>query len=114
MAWNETDREKYAVLRTRYASDLSDEEFSLVQPLLPIRKPLGRKADRRRGHPQRRVLYGPMRLPFWRVSPKEFPPITTVQNRFYAWRDSGLWERVPLPSWLWRCGRRRERARCPR
>jgi hypothetical protein len=37
MPWNETDREKYAVIRQRYASDLSDEEFALVQPLLPAR-----------------------------------------------------------------------------
>ena len=43
MAWNETDREKYAVIRERYASDLSDEEFALIQPLLPDPKPLGRK-----------------------------------------------------------------------
>jgi hypothetical protein len=43
MPWNETDREKYAVLRGRYASDLSDQEFALVQPLLPAAKPRGRK-----------------------------------------------------------------------
>jgi hypothetical protein len=43
MAWNETDREKYAVIRERYASDLSDEEFALIQPLLPGPKPVGRK-----------------------------------------------------------------------
>jgi hypothetical protein len=36
MPWNETDREKYAVIRARYASDLSDEEFALVEPLLPV------------------------------------------------------------------------------
>ena len=48
MAWNETDREKYAVIRERYASDLSDEEFALIQPLLPDPKPLGRKATRPR------------------------------------------------------------------
>ena len=30
----------------------------------------------------------------WRYLPKDFPPFTTVQNRFYAWRDSGLWEQV--------------------
>jgi len=43
MPWNETDRVKYAVIRQRYASDLSDEEFALVQPLLPASKPCGRK-----------------------------------------------------------------------
>jgi transposase len=26
--------------------------------------------------------------------PKDFPPFTTVQNRFYAWRDSGLWAQI--------------------
>lgn len=26
--------------------------------------------------------------------PKDFPPFTTVQNRFYAWRDSGLWPQI--------------------
>jgi putative transposase len=30
----------------------------------------------------------------WRYLPKDFPPFTTVQNRFYAWRDSGLWEQI--------------------
>jgi hypothetical protein len=29
MPWNETDREKYAVIRERYASNLSDETFAL-------------------------------------------------------------------------------------
>ena len=30
----------------------------------------------------------------WRFLPKDFPPFTTVQNRFYAWRDSGLWPQI--------------------
>jgi transposase len=28
----------------------------------------------------------------WRMLPKDFPPFTTVQRYFYAWRDSGLWQ----------------------
>ncbi len=43
MAWTETDRVKYAVIRARYTSDLSDAEFALVQPLLPEPKLRGRK-----------------------------------------------------------------------
>ena len=30
----------------------------------------------------------------WRYLPKDCPPFTTVQNRFYAWRDSGLWTQI--------------------
>ncbi len=26
----------------------------------------------------------------WRMLPKDFPPFTTVQNYFYAWRDAGV------------------------
>jgi transposase len=93
MAWDEADREKYKVIRDRYASDLSDEEFALIEPVLPPPKRRGRKPTDARtilnalfymircGHP-------------WRYMPKDFPPFNTVQNRFYAWRDSGLWDQI--------------------
>ncbi len=93
MAWTETDRVKYAVLRARYASDLSDAEFALVQPLLPEPKLRGRKPTDARSILN--ALFYMIRggCP-WRYLPKDFPPFTTVQNRFYAWRDSGLWEQI--------------------
>ena len=28
----------------------------------------------------------------WRMLPKDFPPFTTVQGYFYAWRNSGRWQ----------------------
>jgi transposase len=93
MAWNETDRAKYAAVRERYASDLSDQEFALVQPLLPGTKPCGRKPTDARSILN--ALFYMIRCGCpWRYLPKEFPPFTTVQNRFYAWRDSGLWEQI--------------------
>jgi putative transposase len=93
MPWNETDREKYAVIRQRYASDLSDEEFALVQPLLPAPKPSGRKPTDPRAILNALFYLVRAGCP-WRYLPKDFPPFTTVQNRFYAWRDSGLWEQI--------------------
>jgi transposase len=30
----------------------------------------------------------------WRLLPKDFPPYSTVQRYFYAWRDSGLWQSI--------------------
>jgi transposase len=93
MPWNETDRKKYAVIRERYASDLSDEEFALVQPLLPVPKSCGRRPT------DPRVILNALFYLIragcpWRYLPKDFPPFSTVQNRFYAWRDSGLWEQI--------------------
>ena len=30
----------------------------------------------------------------WRMLPKDFPPVSTVQGYFHAWRDSGLWRGI--------------------
>lgn len=93
MPWNETDREKYAVIRERYATDLSDEEFALLSPLLPAAKPRGRRPTEARCILDAMFYLIRAGCP-WRLLPKCFPPFTTVQNRFYAWRDSGLWEQI--------------------
>jgi len=81
MPWNETDRVKYAVSRKRYASDLSDAEFALIEPLLPPAKPRGRKPTDPR-HILNALFYLVRSGCPWRILPKDFPPFTTVQNRF--------------------------------
>jgi putative transposase len=30
----------------------------------------------------------------WRMLPRDFPPVSTVQRYFYTWRDSGLWRTI--------------------
>jgi putative transposase len=30
----------------------------------------------------------------WRALPSEFPPYSTVQSYFYAWRDTGRWRKI--------------------
>jgi putative transposase len=30
----------------------------------------------------------------WRMLPKEFPPVSSVQCYFFAWRDLGLWPAI--------------------
>jgi transposase len=93
MPWNEADRKKYEVIRERYSSDMSDAEFALISDLLPPPKRRGRKRT-----DLRKILNALFYLiragcP-WRLLPKDFPPFTTVQNRFYNWRDSGLWSQI--------------------
>lgn len=93
MPWNEADRLKYAGRSGRYSSDLSDAEFALIAPLLPAAKIYGRK----RTDPRiiLNALFYLVRSGCpWRLLPKDFPPFTTVQNQFYAWRDSGLWTQI--------------------
>ena len=93
MPWNETDRAKYEVIRERYSSDMSDAEFALISGLLPAPKRLGRKPT------DPRIILNALFYLIrsgcpWRFLPKDFPHFTTVQNRFYAWRDSGLWAQI--------------------
>jgi transposase len=89
MPWNEADRERHNIVRERYTSDLSDEEYAVIEPLLPQPKRRGRKPT-----PARTILNAIFYLARcacpWRYMPKDFPPYTTVQNRFYQLRDSGI------------------------
>jgi transposase len=95
MPWNEADRERYNIVRERYTSDSSDEEYALIEPLLPQPKRRGRKPT-----PARTILNAIFYLVRcacpWRYMPKDFPPYTTVQNRFYQLRDSGIFNRLRL------------------
>ena len=93
MPWNEADRRKYDVIRARYSSDMSDVEFAIIAELLPPPKRLGRKPTDARIILNALFYMNRCGCP-WRLLPKCFPPFTTVQNRFYVWRDSGLWEKI--------------------
>lgn len=93
MPWSETDRAKYDVVRERYSTDMSDAEFELIAPLFPAPKKRGRKPT-----PVRVLLNAVFYMVRvgcpWRLLPMDFPPFTTGQNRFYEWRDSGLWAQI--------------------
>ena len=94
MAWNETTREKYKRSSDRYESDLTDGEWLLVEPLLPVPSKLGRRRT-----VDLRAVFDAIQYMLatgcqWRAIPKCFPPFTTVQNYFYAWRDDGVLERM--------------------
>ena len=81
-------------MRTRpYDTDLTDEQFALLQPLLPQRKRTGRPpAD------LREVLNGLFYLVRsgcqWRLLPHDFPPWSTVHTWYRRWRQDGTWERI--------------------
>jgi len=78
--------------RRRY--ELTDREWSIIEPLLP---------NKPRGVPRvddRRVLSGIL----WRFRtgspwaevPERYGPSTTCYNRFVRWRKAGVWDRLLL------------------
>ncbi|MBV8574285.1 MAG: IS5 family transposase, partial [Acetobacteraceae bacterium] len=94
MAWTEITRRQYRREGLRYASDTTDEEWALIERHLPQPCQRGRK----RGTSLRDVVdalfYIAQSGCQWRLLPREFPPYTTVQRYFYAWRDSGVWQTI--------------------
>lgn len=79
---------------THYATDLSDREWALLEPLLPPESPTGRP----RLHPLRTILnaifYQLRTGGAWRFLPQEWPPWQTVYHYFRRWRLDGTWERM--------------------
>jgi transposase len=72
--------------------DLTDEEWRLIEPLLPS-KP--RSASRMES---RRVVSGIFHVlrtgAAWRDLPDRYGPYTTVYNHFTRWAKAGVWQKV--------------------
>jgi transposase len=92
--WTKITRKKYGREKLRFASDTTDAEWSVIEPLLP----LPNKRGRPRTTPLREVVnalfYMAQSGCQWRMLPKEFPPYTAVQRYFYPWRDGGLLRQI--------------------
>jgi transposase len=90
----ETTRRQYRREDLRYASDMTDAEWALIEPHLPAPKRLGRP----RCVPLRAVvealLYLLRTASPWRLLPHDFPNRSTVQRYFYAWQAAGVWETI--------------------
>ena len=92
--WTETTRRKYEREGQRYASDLTDAEWALIEPHMPAAKRLGRPRETELRAVLDAILYIARTGCQWRMLPKDFPPFTTVQGYFYDWRDDGLFEKI--------------------
>jgi putative transposase len=77
-----------------YPSDLTDEEWQCVQPLLETHVPFGRSPLHERRQILNALFYISRTGCQWRMLPKDFPPWQTVYSCFRRWRLSGLLERV--------------------
>src|SRR3989441_6362454 len=92
--WTEITRPKYERAGQRYASDVTDKEWALIEPHMPAAKPLGRPREIELRAVLDAILYIARTGCQWRMLPKDFPPFTTVQGYFYDWRDDGLFEKI--------------------
>lgn len=90
MAWDDTARRAHNRICARYPSDLTDAEWFLIEPLLPPARCGGRPRTTCLRDVMNALLYIASSGCQWRMLPKDFPPVSTVQGYFYDWRDRAL------------------------
>ena len=92
--WTSKNRARYDRSKLRYPSDLTDDEWGLVEPLIPPGKTGGGK----RTVIMREVVNGLMYILStgcqWRAIPKDLPPKSSVYDYFDLWSWDGTLDRM--------------------
>ena len=110
--WTDANRARYDRGGLRYPSDLTDEEWALVKPMIPLPKRGGnkRKVD------VRAVVNGVMYVLSTgrqlRAIPRDLPPRSTLHHYFCRWRDDRTLDRLHDTLYA-RCRERAERDATP-
>lgn len=80
--------------RQSYTSDLTDEQWALIEPFLPKVLPWGRP----RRYPYREIVNAIFYLLRtgcqWRNLPHDLPPWSLVHYYYHRWRKGGTWQKV--------------------
>ena len=91
--WTAKNRARYDHKTDRYPSDMTDEEWVLVEPLMPpLRK---NQADRRR-ELLNAILYVLHTGCQWRQLPKDFPPRSTTHDYLMLLQSYGYLAKIHL------------------
>ncbi len=92
--WTDSNRARYDRNHLRYPSDLTDDEWSIVEPLIPPAK----KGGNKRRVVVREVVNGIMYILStgcqWRYVPKDLPPRSTLHDYFSLWGWDGTLDRI--------------------
>ena len=92
--WTSKNRARYDRSKLRYPSDLSDEEWLLIEPLIAP----GKSGGGKRTVDMREIVNGLMYVLStgcqWRAIPKDLPPRSTVHDYFDLWTWDGTLDRI--------------------
>lgn len=94
MAWTETTREQHDRSSLRYASDVTDAEWDIIEPFMPPPANVGRPREVDMREVWNAIQYIASGGIAWALLPKDFPPSSTVRYWFYRFRNEGLFELI--------------------
>ncbi len=75
-----------------YPSDLTDQEWEILEPLIPPAEEGGRPRTTDMRDVLNALFYVDRTGCQWRALPHDFPPWSTVWSYFRTWRDDGTWK----------------------
>src|SRR5271165_4973550 len=82
--------------RQQYDSDLSDEQWNLIQDVIPKPKSNKQFGGRPTKHNRREIINAILYIARtgcqWRLMPHDLPPWKTVYDYFVLWHDAGIFE----------------------
>ena len=80
--------------RKAYPTDLTDEQWEILQTLIPPEKPGGRPRSVDLREVLNALLYQARTGCQWDMLPHDLPAKSTVYEYFTCWRDDGTWPRI--------------------
>ena len=92
--WTTENRARYNRDQQRYPSDLTDEEWSHIEPLIPPAKRGGRKREVDLREVVNGIMYVLSTGCQWRYVPKDLPPKSTLHDYLDLWNYDGTLQRI--------------------
>ena len=78
-------------MRKPYPSDLTDEQWEILRPLIPVSR-VGRPRTVEMREVLNAIFYVDRAGCQWDMLPHDFPPKSSVYDYFAQWRDDGTWQ----------------------
>jgi len=92
--WTPTTRKQHSRMSERYDTDLTDQEWRVIEPNLPVEQKRGRPREWTMREIVDGLFYVMRAGCAWRLMPSDLPPWQTVYRWFAAWRDEGRLEAI--------------------
>src|SRR5579884_1599244 len=79
---------------TAFPARLTDQDWAVLQPLVPAPQPGGRPAKHSRRAIVDAILYVVRQGCTWRALPEDLPHWNTTFRYFRRWQRDGTWDRI--------------------
>ena len=80
--------------RKKYETDLTDEQWEIIAPLIPPPKSGGRPRTVDMREVVNATFYISKSGCQWRMLPNDFPKWESIYGYFAAWKKNGIWKKI--------------------